>query len=230
MGETYFVSGIDTGVGKTIATGLMARHLLAKGCDVITMKMVQTGNVGYSEDLDLHRAIMRKSFAEDAEGLTSPQIFAFPSSPELSARLEGKTVDCEAIAAAAEKLATRHEILLVEGAGGLDVPLTPEKLSVDFAAEHAWPLILVSCGKLGSINHTLMSLEVALSRGMRVAGIVYNWYEDADETIDADTPAYIAAWLERKGLKVPIVRIGELVNGDPLPDVDFSSIFKEGLK
>ena len=99
MGKTYFVSGIDTGIGKTAVTGLMARWLASRGRDVITVKMVQTGNDGFSEDLDMHRAIMGAGkFREDIEGLTAPQIFKFPSSPLLAASLEGKTVDADEIA------------------------------------------------------------------------------------------------------------------------------------
>jgi hypothetical protein len=98
-GRVYFISGIDTGVGKTVVTGLMARWLRATGRDVITVKMVQTGNTGFSEDLDAHRALAGMDrLPEDDLGLTAPQIFAFPSSPELAARLEGRTVDLEKIA------------------------------------------------------------------------------------------------------------------------------------
>ena len=78
MGKAYFVSGIDTGIGKTAVTGLMARWLASQRRDVITVKMVQTGNDGFSEDLDMHRAIMGAGkFREDLEGLTAPQIFKF---------------------------------------------------------------------------------------------------------------------------------------------------------
>lgn len=85
MGSVVFVSGIDTGVGKTVVTGLMARSLLRRGVHVATVKPVQTGNVGFSEDLEEHRRLMGKSLPEDAQGLTAPQIFAFPASPHLAA-------------------------------------------------------------------------------------------------------------------------------------------------
>ena len=100
--RVYFVSGIDTGIGKTAVTGLMARSLLAAGRDVITVKLVQTGNDGFSEDIDAHRAICGGiRFPEDDEGLTAPQIFKFPSSPLLAAGLEGRIVDLKAISRAA---------------------------------------------------------------------------------------------------------------------------------
>ena len=176
--NVYFVSGIDTGIGKTAVTGLMARSLASAGRDVITVKLVQTGNDGYSEDIDAHRLICGGvRFPEDGAGLTAPQVFKFPSSPLLAAALEGRTVDLAAITRAVDACAARHEIVLVESAGGLAVPLTEDRLTVDYAAERGWPLILVPCGRLGSINHTLLSLEAAKARGMPVAGVVHNWFD-----------------------------------------------------
>ena len=226
MGSIYFVSGIDTGVGKTMATGLMARALAARGRDVVTVKMVQTGCDGFSEDLDAHRAICGGArLPEDAEGLTAPQIFRFPSSPLLAARREGRTVDVEAIDHAVDECARRREIVLVEGAGGLDVPLTDDLLAVDFAAARGWSLVLVACGRLGSINHTLLALEAAKARGMSVAGVVWNWCAGADPEIDADALETARRYLARLGFPPAVVRVPRFDVGGPYPDVDFSEIF-----
>ena len=227
MGErVYFVSGIDTGVGKTMATGLMARRLVMSGRDVITVKMVQTGNVGQSEDLAMHRSICGGvRFPEDDEGLTAPQVFAFPSSPLLAASLENRRVDVAAIARAVRLCASRHEIVLVESAGGLDVPLTEDVLSADLAASEGWPLVLVTCGRLGSINHTLLSLEAAKARGMSVAGVVHNWCADADARIDADARETVRRRLVRMGFPPVIVEVPRFDAAGPYPDVDFSEIF-----
>ena len=224
--KIYFVYGIDTGVGKTMVTGLMARRLAMSGRDVITVKMVQTGNVGQSEDLALHRLICGGvSFAEDAEGLTAPQIFAFPSSPMLAASLEGREVDVAAIVRAVRQCAAQHEIVLVESAGGLDVPLTDDVLSVDLAASEGWPLVLVTCGRLGSINHALLSLEAAKSRGMAVAGVVHNWCADADARIDADARETVRRRLVRMGFPPVVVEVPRFDAAGPYPDVDFSEMF-----
>ena len=226
-GKVFFVSGIDTGIGKTMATGLMACSLAAAGRDVITVKLVQTGNDGFSEDIDAHRAICGGvRFPEDGEGLTAPQIFKFPSSPLLAAALEGRTVDVDSISRAVRKCAARHEIVLVESAGGLDVPLTNELLSVDLAAREKWPLVLVSCGRLGSINHTLLSLEAAKVRGMSVAGVVWNWCEGADSQIDDDSCETTRSYLSRWGFSPAVVRVPRFDIGGPYPEVDFSEIFK----
>lgn len=226
MGHVYFVSGIDTGIGKTAVTGLMARSLMDAGHDVITVKLVQTGNYGFSEDIGAHRAICGGvHFPEDDEGLTAPQIFKFPSSPLLAAGLENRTVDLAAISRAVKTCAERHEIVLVEAAGGLDVPLTEDTLTIDFAADEGWLMILVTCGRLGSINHTLLSLEAAKTRGMKVAGVVHNWFDGADPLIDHDTPETTRRYLAKWGFPPVVVKVPRFEFAGPYPDVDFSEIF-----
>ena len=227
MAKVYFISGIDTGIGKTVVTGLMARALAAAGRDVITVKLVQTGNDGYSEDIDTHRAICGGvRFPEDEAGLTAPQVFKFPSSPLLSAGLENRTVDVGVIIDAVHQCSARHEIVLVESAGGLHVPLTSDLLSVDVAAAEGWPLVLVTCGRLGSINHTLLSLEAAKTRGLPVAGVIYNWSEGTDPLIDRDTPETTRRYLARWGLPPVVVRVPRFNLDGPYPDIDFSEIFQ----
>ncbi len=224
--KVYFVSGIDTGIGKTRVTGLMARSLAQAGHDVITVKMVQTGNDGFSEDIDAHRAICGGvHFLEDDAGWTAPQIFKFPSSPRLAAGLEGRTVRLSVIARAVAACAARHEIVLVESAGGLHVPLTDDHLTIDLAAREGWPLILVTCGRLGSINHTLLSLEAVKMRGMKVAGVVHNWFEGADPLIDRDTPETTRRYLARWGFPPVVVRVPRFDVEGPYPAVDFSELF-----
>ena len=226
ISKVYFVSGIDTGVGKTVATGLMARWLAATGHDVTTVKLVQTGNTGFSEDIAEHRRICGGiQLPEDSEGLSAPQIFSFPASPLLAASLEGRNVDVDAIRQAVDRCAERREIVLAEGAGGLAVPLTEDVLTVDLAASCGWPLILVTCGRLGSINHTLLSLEAAKARGMRVAGVVWNWCEGRDPAIDADAQATTRRYLARFGCPPRIVEVPRLDPSGSYPSIDFSEIF-----
>ena len=226
MGTILFISGIDTGVGKTIATGAIAAQLLRDGRDVITMKMVQTGNDGFSEDLDAHRDMMGRRFPEDEQGLTAPQIFRFPASPDLAGRLENRRLDLPLITRCANELASRHELVLVEGAGGLAVPLDPElTLAADYAAQQRWPLILVTSGKLGSINHTILSLEAARTRHIPLAAVIYNYAPDADPIIDRDTPRTIARYLQAHPLDAPIVTLPKVTPGQPLPELDLTAIF-----
>ena len=206
MGRVYFVSGIDTGIGKTVVAGRMCRALQEAGRDWISVKMVQTGCDGFSEDLDAHRALAGVGrFPEDEEGMTAPQIFKFPASPLLAAALEGRTVDLKRIAASVETCAKRHEIVIVEGAGGLLVPLTEETLTADFVAEQGWPLILVASGRLGAINHILLSMEAAKARGIPFAGIVMNDYPQADPLLFEDARKAVARALKRMGIACPVI-------------------------
>ena len=206
--HVVFVSGIDTGVGKTVATGEMARSAIAKGRDATTVKMVQTGNTGYSEDVDEHRQIMGTGrLPEDVEGLTAPQIFAFPASAQLAARLEGRRVNLARITRAVEECARRRDLVLVESAGGLFVPLTSKVLTIDYLTERGWPLVLVTNGRLGSINHTLMSIEAAARRGIEILAIIYDWAPEVDPVIDRDTPLAIKAYLKRMGLDAPLLKL-----------------------
>ena len=220
MGMIYFVSGIDTDAGKTVAVGLMASYLMRQGVRVITAKLVQTGNDGFSEDLLKHRAMMGVGpFEEDKEGLTAPQIFKFPSSPHLAAKLENLVVDVDKIRTAMRLLATRYDVVLAEGAGGVAVPLTEELLPIHLVAQEKWPMILVTSGKLGSLNHTFLALEAASNRHVPLAGIVYNYCASVHPVIDDDTPRQIMKWADR------LVKIPEVDFSD-LPDIDFSPIFE----
>lgn len=155
--NVYFVSGIDTDAGKSYATGFLAREWNKNGHRTITQKFIQTGNIGHSEDIDLHRQIMGIPFTkEDQEGLTMPEIFSYPASPHLASQLDNRPIDFDKIKRATEELSKRYDSVLLEGAGGLMVPLTTELLTIDYIAQEKYPLIFVTSGKLGSINHTLL--------------------------------------------------------------------------
>ncbi len=156
----YFISGIDTDAGKSIVTGVIARTLLQKGVHVITQKFIQTGCVGISEDILKHREIMGIPPQEvDKDGTTCPYVMTYPASPHLAAEIDRVEIDVERIHRSTEKLDAAYDVVLLEGAGGLYVPVSRQYLTIDYIQEYKHPLILVSSSKLGSINHTLMSLE-----------------------------------------------------------------------
>lgn len=195
----YFVSGIDTDAGKSYCTAWYANCLAQNGQRVITQKFIQTGNTGHSEDIDLHRSIMGTGYLpEDHEGLTMPEIFSYPCSPHLAARIDNRAIDFEKIEQATEELARRYDIVLVEGAGGLMVPLTEELLTIDYVVQKRYPLIFVTSGKLGSINHTLLSLEAIKHRNMVLDTVLYNLYPTVeDKTIQDDTMQYVRRYLDK---------------------------------
>ena len=195
----YFISGIDTGIGKTYATGYLAKLWNQQGIRTITQKLIQTGNSGLSEDIEQHRQIMQLGwFPEDDSRLTMPEIFSYPASPHLAAKIDGRAVDFAKISQATQQLAERYDAVLLEGAGGLMVPLTDSLLSIDYAAEKNFPVILVSSGRLGSINHTILSLEALKSRGLRLHALAYNLSaESQDALISKDTAEYLKAYLAK---------------------------------
>lgn len=210
--NVYFVSGIDTDAGKSYATGFLAREWNHSGQRTITQKFIQTGNVGHSEDIDLHRRLMGIPFTEeDREGLTMPEIFSYPASPHLASRLDNRPIDFHKIKRATEELSRRYDRVLLEGAGGLMVPLTPELLTIDYIAQEKYPLIFVTSGKLGSINHTLLSLEALQKRGIRLHTVAYNLYPAAeDKTIQNDTMNFIRRWLEKNFPETKFILVPEL--------------------
>ncbi len=189
----YFISGIDTDAGKSYCTAWYARELMQRGLRVITQKFIQTGNTGHSEDIDLHRRLTGTGYLpEDKEGLTMPEIFSYPCSPHLAARIDKRPIDFGKIERATRELSHRYDTVLVEGAGGLMVPLTEDFLTIDYIAEKQYPLIFVTSGKLGSINHTLLSFEAIKNRDIALDTVLYNLYPTVeDKTIQEDTMKYI---------------------------------------
>lgn len=207
--NVFFVSGIDTNIGKSYATGYLAREWNKNGVRTITQKLVQTGNTTVSEDIELHRSIMGCGLLDvDHEGLTMPEIFTYPCSPHLAAEMDRRTIDFDKINRATEVLSEKFDTVLLEGAGGLMVPLTRELLTIDFVAMQGYPLILVTSGRLGSINHTLLSLEAVERRGMQLHSLVYNLHPECeDKVIQADTLAYLQNYLQGHFLKARFVTV-----------------------
>ena len=216
----YFISGIDTDAGKSIVTGVIARTLLQKGVHVITQKFIQTGCVGISEDILKHREIMGIPPQEvDRDGTTCPYVMTYPSSPHLAAEIDRVEIDVERIHRSTEKLAAAYDVVLLEGAGGLYVPVSRQYLTIDYIQEYKHPLILVSSSKLGSINHTLMSLELCRLRGIEVAYVVYNDFPNDSEWIKNDSITIIRQYLDEH---FPDCRLSELpvVEGDKWPELE----------
>lgn len=197
--KIYFVTGIDTDAGKSYATGFIARSWNEKGIRTITQKLIQTGNVGYSEDIELHRKLMNIPYTEeDREKLTMPEIFSYPASPHLAAEIDNRSIDFDKIEKATEELSKRYDAVLLEGAGGIMVPLTRQLLTIDYISQKEYPVILVTSGKLGSINHTLLTLEAIKNRNIILDTVAYNLFpETEDETIKNDTEKYIRAYLQQ---------------------------------
>lgn len=220
--QVFCITGIDTDIGKTIATGLIARSFHAQNLSVITQKVVQTGCVGLSEDIIRHREIMKIDLQQaDREGITCPYVFPEPCSPHLAARLMGAVIDCAAISEATQKLLTKFDTVLLEGAGGLLVPLTEKTTFLDYLEKEGYPLILVSSCRLGSINHTLSALELARYRKINVAAIIYNLHDHADSKIVEDSRAVFERYLAECNSNARVIEmktLREYDEGCVLPD------------
>lgn len=198
MEKVYFLSGIDTDAGKTYATAMMARYFMDKGLSVITQKFVQTGCDEYSEDIVRHRELLGTGLLDvDLDHTTAPVIFSYPASAQLAARIDGREIDLKAIDDATARLTSLFDIVIIEGAGGLMVPLTDDFLTIDYIVTRRLPVILVTNGVLGSINHTILSLEALEHRGIDVPYVVYNKHFDSDKVIAADTHGFIERYLKR---------------------------------
>jgi dethiobiotin synthetase len=225
-----FVTGIDTGIGKSVATGLMARWLAQRGRTVITQKLVQTGcREPVAEDIAVHRKLMGSGLLDvDHDGTSCPCTFVYPASPHLAARLEGRSVDVGVIDRATERLAARFEHVLIEGVGGALVQLTEGLTVLDFVAQRRYPLIVVGSLRLGSINHTLLTLEAAARRGVEVRGLVLNLHHQAAVEIAADSRRVFADALARYGFPQAIVEIPEIRDEAAPPTVNFAPLFESG--
>lgn len=163
-----FITGTDTGVGKTVVAAGIAASLKARGIRVGVLKPVATGG---REDAELLR---RASGSEDDPAMINPVFLRHALAPSVAAELEGIEVDVGRIGRTAQTLSERHDLLVVEGVGGLLVPIRDGFFVADLALTLELPLLIVARRRLGAINHTLMTIECAKARGIAVAGVVYN--------------------------------------------------------
>ncbi len=191
-----FVTGTDTDAGKSYATGWLANKIAADNRKVITQKFIQTGNREFSEDIQVHRKIMGTGLLPaDLLHITAPIIMSYPASPELAARIDGVEIDLGIVDQATKTLLAEYDTVIVEGAGGLMVPIKGDYLTIDYIRERNISAVLVTNGKLGSINHTLLSLRAISDAGIDLFAVIYNPYFDKDKIIAEDTRNYIRGWL-----------------------------------
>jgi dethiobiotin synthetase len=213
QGKTIFISGIDTDVGKTLITGTLAKKCMENNINAITQKITQTGVEGIAEDILTHRRIMGVDLYEyDKSGITCPYVFKTPASPHLAAKLEDENIDTKKIKRATELLERKFELVFLEGAGGLHVPLNDSVNIIDYIQDNNYPLILVSTSKLGSINHTLLSLEIIKQRNVNLLGMVYNEYPGDNKEIQKDSILIFRRFMKEWFSDIPIVRFPVLEN------------------
>lgn len=170
-----FITATDTGVGKTWVTAALAGALRQRGHDIGIWKPVQSGSLPGDPGGD-GEELKRVSGIADSADTIAPLRFRAPLTPSLAALLEGTALTIDTILEAGRPVRAAHRSLLVEGAGGLAVPITRDALLVHLAQRLALPLLIVARPGLGTINHCLLTVAYARSHGLPVAGILFNRY------------------------------------------------------
>lgn len=201
-----FITGTDTAVGKTLVTAALARSLKELGFDAGVMKPVETGVVkGRPSDAS---RLARTAQVSDSPDLVRPYAFRLPVAPLDAARTERRTIKISTIMGAYRQLQAQHDLLLVEGAGGVHVPITPTMDVLDLIEKLKTPVLVVGRAGLGGVNHALLTLNALRERKIPILALVLN------QTVPAKTP--VAHRQERSTLELLRESAGVPVIG-PLP-------------
>ncbi|MBF7082987.1 dethiobiotin synthase [Desulfallas sp. Bu1-1] len=192
----FFITGTDTGVGKTVITAGLAGCLKRKGINVGVMKPIVSGvnskNLRGPVPEDAVFAMKAAGVTDELE-LVSPCCLELPLAPRVAAEIQGVTINLSKVMEAYRELRQRHEVMLVEGAGGIMVPVFDRFLMADLIKMMKLPVIIVSRPNLGTVNHTLLTVEYARARGIPIAGIIINGLkEDEAGLAERTNPGLIA--------------------------------------
>lgn len=197
--KSLLVTGTDTDVGKTWVSGLILRQLTAAGCRVGAYKPVcsgaETSGNGNTTWFDVES--LRTAIGCEDIDKVCPQRFLAAVAPNVAAELEGRRVDGSQLVAGFHAWQSQADLVLVEGAGGLCCPLSNNSTVADLAVELKTPIIIVAANRLGVINHTMLTVEVARSRGISVAAVILNEVKPSnsdDQSRDSNI-AQLRKWL-----------------------------------
>lgn len=204
MMKDIFVTGTDTGVGKTIISSSVAAYLsVVKGLDVGVMKPFESGiettdDRGFDDTWTLKKA----SGSQDTVNEINPYLFKAPLAPEAAAAQENASIDIDFVTSAYHSLTDRHDVVIVEGAGGLLVPITDGFFYADLIRSWQAPVIVVSRLTLGTINHTLLTCNHLRSIGAKVLGVILNDTDGISDIASQTNPAML-----KKYLHVPLLGV-----------------------
>lgn len=178
--KSYFITGTDTGIGKTCFTAGLALAMKAAGIDVGVMKPFATGTpqkTGYrSEDVQI---LADASGAKDAESLINPYFFPIPASPYMAANKLNAVIDIRIVLDAFEKLQSLHGVVLVEGIGGIMTPILKDYYVADLIKDMNLEPLVVAGSQIGTINHTLLTCDACRKYGIKAKGIIINNFDSA---------------------------------------------------
>ncbi|GFO53757.1 ATP-dependent dethiobiotin synthetase BioD [Geomonas sp. Red276] len=192
--KAIFITGTDTGVGKSIASAVIARLLSNRGLSVGVMKPITSGCIErdgrlVSEDADL----LAFGAEIELEPDCTPYLLKAPLAPSLAASLEGVRIDFQVIKEAYQRLSEHFDYLIVEGAGGLMVPIAGGLLMADLAQQLGLPLAVVARPNLGTVNHTLLTTFAARTMGIEVKGVIVNRLPEHPDQAEQSAPHLISS-------------------------------------
>ncbi|MEO5916999.1 MAG: dethiobiotin synthase [Luteolibacter sp.] len=203
---SFFITGTDTGVGKTYVTRLILETLRNEGQDAVGYKPISCG------DREDAAVLSAASGGIDIDEI-NPVYLNTPVAPYVACMLENRTVNPFDLLAGFQHLASQHATVLVEGVGGWEVPIAPNYRVSDLAADLKLPVILVAGNKLGALNHIILTVEAIRAKGLTCAGIILNQLEDEMDT----------AMITNKGVVEDLTGVpllDHLIHGQDFLDVD----------
>jgi dethiobiotin synthetase len=205
MKKGMFITGTDTGVGKTFVAAGLIKAMKAKRLDVCPMKPVESGCKIMKDALlpvDTVR-LLKASGVDESIDAVNPYRLKHPVAPSVAADIECLKIDKKKICSAYDRLAGKYDITIVEGAGGIMVPVYKKYLFVDLIDDLGLPIVIVSRPGLGTINHTLLTIEAARNRGLGILGVIINYAVKSK----AGLPEKTSPELIRKLSGVPVIGI-----------------------
>jgi dethiobiotin synthetase len=206
-GAGLFVTGTGTGVGKTVVAALMARTMLAEGLSVAVFKPAVTG---LDEPGEPDHVLLRRGAESDqGDDEISPYRYGPAASPHLAAAQAGEEIDPQRLRDRARAAAESADFLVCEGVGGLLVPLTPDYLVRDFAKDLDLPLLIAASPGLGTINHTLLTIQAARSGGLTIEGVVLGPWPDEPSELELSNRATIETLGQVKVSTLPEVDLSD---------------------
>lgn len=210
MAKGFFVTGTDTGVGKTIITAALIKAAHILGFKACGMKPIETGckrgenSEGNNSLIPTDGTFLREiTGTGESIDLITPIRFENPLAPLPASEIEDKPIDLDKIKTAYKELSNRYDVVIVEGIGGLLVPIKRGYFVIDLAKDFGLPIIVVSKPGLGTINHTMLTVNYAINKGLDVAGIIINYTQPPERTLAENTNPDII----RRLSPVPVIGI-----------------------
>ncbi len=189
MSKGFFITGTDTGVGKTVIAGALIKAIHVLGANACGMKPVETGCSRIGNTLYPSDGMFLKRVAGMDENINqiTPYCFEAPVAPSLAAEMESKVVRIDSIVEKFHALLQRYQSVVVEGVGGILVPIRRDYFVIDLIKQLGLPVIVVARATLGTLNHTLLTVNYALKEGINVSGIVINFTRRSEGTVSENT-------------------------------------------